>query len=102
MKQKGIDELLIVSVKYGILINYYGFIELSKNALCKINSEIIDLSNNQIIYKDFSLLTKNLKIKADPSNKEFELDNKMFDGINNIIPETFELEKNKFLKPKNN
>tara|TARA_B110000977_G_C11048471_1_gene481447 strand:- start:1212 stop:1922 length:711 start_codon:yes stop_codon:yes gene_type:complete len=102
LKQKGIDELLIVSVKYGILIDYYGFIELSKNAICTINSEIIDLSNNQIIYKDFSLLTKNLKIKADPSNKEFELDNKMFDGINNIIPETFELEKNKFLKPKNN
>lgn len=100
LKQKEIDELLIVSVSYGILIDYYGFIEISKYAKCTINSEIIDLSNNQIIYKDVSSLIENLKIKADPSNKEFELDNKMFDGINNIIPEVFELEKNKFLNPK--
>lgn len=99
LKQKGIDELLIVSVKYGILIDYYGFIELSKSATCTINSEIIDLSNNQIIYKDRSSLAENLKIKADPKNKEGELDNKMFEGIIKIISETFEIEKNKFANP---
>lgn len=100
LKQKGIDELLIVDITYGILISYYGFIEISKFAQCKINSQIIDLSNNQIIYRDVSQLTEHLKLKSDPRNKEGELDEEMFKGIIKIIPKTFDLEKNKFINIK--
>jgi len=98
LKQKGIDDLLIVDVSYGISIYYYGFIETSKTAQCKIESQIIDLSNNQIVYRDVSHLTEPLKAKADPRNKEGELDEKMFNGIKKIIPKTFDLERSKFIK----
>lgn len=53
LKQKyGIDELMIVKLMYGLNIRYYGMIELGRSSTTYIFSEIINLDNNEIIFKD--------------------------------------------------
>lgn len=44
-----IDELLLVDIKYGLFISYYGMIELSKKGYCNISSTIINLEDNSIL-----------------------------------------------------
>lgn len=47
-----VDEILLVKVKYGILVSYYGVIELEKQGYVNIGSEIIDLSDNSLLQQD--------------------------------------------------
>src|SRR6056300_1370402 len=61
IKNKGIDELLIIRVKHGLLVSYYGVIETGKFGYCGIYSEIIDLNDNSIVFKN--LLDATAKIK---------------------------------------
>jgi len=63
LKEKGIDELLMVNVRYGLAVSYYGFIETGYFGHCTINSEIIDLTDNSVIYKDISAINEKIKGK---------------------------------------
>lgn len=62
LKNKGIDELLIINTKYGLLVSYYGMIETGKSGYCRIDTEIIDLNDNSIIQK--SLIDASEKING--------------------------------------
>lgn len=94
LKNKGIDELFIVEAQYGLLVSYYGMIEIGKMGNCRIDSKIIDLSDNSIIFKDFSNSEKKIKGKWKTPPKYENLQNAILEAIS----KTLELEKNKFNK----
>lgn len=94
LKDKGIDELLIIDAQYGLLVSYYGMIETGKMGNCRIDAEIIDLSDNSIIFKDFSNSVE--KIKGDwKTPPEYE---NLSNSISTAIKKTIELEKSKLNK----
>ncbi len=95
LKDKGMDELLIVKVKYGLLISYYGMIELQKNGHCTIETEIVDLSDNSIIFKDRSMFSQKLKGKWKKPPKYENLKN----VISAAMQRTFNIVKQKMSKP---
>lgn len=94
LKDKGIDELLIVKAQYGLLVSYYGMIETGKMGHCRIESEIIDLSDNSIIFKDFSNAVEKIKGNWKTPPKYENLSN----SIATAIHKTIELEKSKLNK----
>lgn len=47
-----VEEILVVNVKYGILVSYYGFIELDKQGYVNIGTEIIDLTDNSLLQQE--------------------------------------------------
>lgn len=54
-----VDEILYVKVKYGILVSYYGMIELDKQGYTNITSELVDLSDNSLLgLETFQTATK--------------------------------------------
>ena len=60
-----IDEVLIVSVKYGLWVYYDGLIVFKKMGECIIESEMIDLNDNSIIYHGYSVSLKSIKGRWD-------------------------------------
>ncbi len=94
LKEQGIDELLIVRAKYGILVSYYGFIETGKDGNCRIDSSIINLSDNSIIYSDFSNSTIKIQGKWKTPPKYEALTSSISSAIKNAIY----TEKNKLNK----
>ncbi|WP_299458614.1 hypothetical protein [uncultured Microscilla sp.] len=61
--QLQVDELLIVRVAYGLLINYSGFITFSRFGYCRIGSEIVNLHDNTLMYQGESYKHKQIKGK---------------------------------------
>lgn len=49
-----VDELIVADIKNGLLIDYYGVIVVEKNGYCSISTEIIDLNDNSLFYKNTS------------------------------------------------
>lgn len=94
LKDRGIDELLIVNAKYGLLVSYYGMIETGKMGNCRIESEIIDLSDNSIMFKDFSNSVEKIKGNWKTPPEYENLANAISTAINNTI----KLEKSKLNK----
>ncbi len=47
-----VDEIMIIKVKYGILVSYYGMIELEKEGYINIGTQIIDLSDNSLLQQE--------------------------------------------------
>lgn len=58
-----IDELLFVDVKHGLLVSYYGFIELEKTGYCNIVSEIINIDDSTVNYRNINLRTAKMQGK---------------------------------------
>ncbi len=82
LKEKGIDELIIINVKYGLLVDYYSFHVNGRYGHCIINSEIVNLDDNSILYKNY-VIAKSDRIKGEwetPPNYE-----KLEISINNAI-----------------
>lgn len=94
LKEKGIDELLIVNVRYGLAVSYYGFIETGYFGHCTINSEIIDLTDNSVIYKDISAINEKIKGKWETPPDYENLKN----SISVAVDKTIQLENNKMNK----
>ncbi|TYC08432.1 hypothetical protein ES677_14470 [Bizionia gelidisalsuginis] len=94
LKDKGIDELLIVDVQYGLLVSYYGMIETGKTGNCRIDSEIIDLSDNSIVFKDFSNSVEKINGKWKTPPRYENLKN----SISGAIVKTINLERSKLNK----
>jgi len=63
LSKEGIDELVVVSVKHGILVSYYGMIETGRFGYCNLIMEIIDLKTNQLLYRDISNIKESIKGK---------------------------------------
>jgi len=91
LKDKGINQVIIVKVKYGLLLSYYNLLEIAKNGYCEINSEILDLNNNSVIYKNTSKSIK--KIKGNWKKSEYI---ELTKSISLAIESAIKSEKNKF------
>jgi hypothetical protein len=80
-----VDEIMFVKVKYGILVSYYGVIELDKQGYVNIATEVVDLSDNSLLQQEnFQTVAKmngNWKKGEDFEN----LKNSIQDAINNSI-----------------
>lgn len=59
----GIDELIVVKVKYGIMVQYYGFIELARYGMCNVFTKIINIDDNSTVYKRKSYKIEKIKGK---------------------------------------
>ena len=88
-KKYDIDELLLVDVKYGIMVSYYGFIETGRFGYCQIASEIINLDDNSYLYKDVSVSNEVIKGKwKNPPKYE-----KLKTSIDRAINKSIQMEK---------
>ncbi|MFV8321870.1 hypothetical protein [Flavobacterium sp. LB3P21] len=47
-----VDEIMVVKVKYGILVSYYGVIELDKQGYVNIETEVVDLTDNSLLQQE--------------------------------------------------
>lgn len=91
LKNKGINQVIIIKVEYGLLLSYYALVEIAKNGYCQINSEIHDLNNNSIIYKNTSKSIK--KIKGNWKKSEYQ---ELTKSISLAIESSLKSEKNNF------
>ena len=94
-KSKEIDELLIVKVEYGLLVSYDGLIEDELFGNCKIESKIIDLNDNSIIFNDFSTFSEKIKDGWGKNPPEYP---NLKNAILSAIQKTIDIEKDKFKK----
>lgn len=90
-EEEGIDELLIIHAKHGLLVSYYGMIETGKMGYCRIDAEIINLSDNSILFKDFSNSAEKIEGKMNTPPDYENLKN----AIAQAISKTISLERNK-------
>ena len=52
LKEKyNVDEILVVNAVHGILVTYYGFIEIGREGFAQVSTEIIDLQDNSLLQK---------------------------------------------------
>lgn len=47
-----VDEIMFVRVKYGLLVSYYGMIELDKNGYVNIETQVVDLADNSLLQQE--------------------------------------------------
>jgi hypothetical protein len=80
-----VDEIMFVKVKYGILVSYYGMIELDKQGYVNTATEVVDLNDNSLLQQEtFQTAAKmngNWKKGEDFGN----LTNSIQDAINSSI-----------------
>jgi len=80
-----VDEIMFVKVKYGILVSYYGMIELDKQGYVNIATELVDLNDNSLLQQEtFQTIAKmqgNWKKGEDYGN----LTSSIQEAINNSI-----------------
>ena len=80
-----VDEIIFVKVKYGILVSYYGLIELDKQGYVNVETEVVDLADNSLLQQEsFQTAAKmngNWKKGEDFGN----LKNSIQDAINSSI-----------------
>ena len=95
LKSKEIDELLIVKVEYGLLVSYDGLIEDGLFGNCKIESKIIDLNDNSIIFNDFSIFSDKVNGAWGKNPPEYP---NLKNAILSAIQKTIDIEKDKFNK----
>lgn len=93
LKEKhNVDELMIVTVDYGLNQNYSGAFEAGKGGYAHVISNIVDLNDNSIIYKGESWGNGKLKSKWDtPPDYEF-----LREAIDAAINQAVEIEKAKY------
>lgn len=50
--KNNVDEIMFVKVRYGILVSYYGMIELDKQGYVNIGTEVVDLADNSLLQQE--------------------------------------------------
>lgn len=80
-----VEEILFVKVKFGILVSYYGAIELDKQGYVNIGTELVNLDDNSLLQQEnFQTVVKvqgNWKKGEDFGN----LTNSIQEAINNSL-----------------
>ncbi|TDD94214.1 hypothetical protein [Flavobacterium cellulosilyticum] len=51
-KSNNVDEIIFLKVRYGLLVSYYGVIEIGKQGYVNIGTEFIDLNDNSLLQQD--------------------------------------------------
>lgn len=87
-----IDELLIVTVRYGMYARYKYGIETARYGKAYILPEIIDLKDNSILYKDVTKELTDIQGKWDTPPRYENLQS----GISASIEKVIELEREKY------
>jgi hypothetical protein len=86
-----IDELLIIKLKNGLNVDYYGFIEIGKYTFSDINAKIIRVSDSYIMYEnDFkvkNVLKTNLEKKEELNFFIDELEGSTKESISRVLNE---------------
>jgi len=77
-----VDEIIVVKVKYGLLVSYYGVIETGKQGYINIGSEIIDLDDNSLLQQDNIQTVANIKGNWKKGDDFENLKNAIQDAIN--------------------
>jgi len=76
---------MFIKVKHGILVSYYGMIELEKEGYIKIETEIVDLTDNSLLQQDnFQTIAKINGNWKEGENYQ-NLKNAIQEAINNSI-----------------
>ncbi len=87
-----VDELMIVTIDYGLNQNYSGAFEAGKGGYSHVVSSIIDLNNNSIVYKGETWGNGKLKSGWDtPPDYEY-----LKEAIDAAINQAVETEKNRY------
>lgn len=86
----GIDELMVVKVKYGLMVQYYGFVELARYGMCNILTKIINLDDNSTIYKRKSYRIEKIKGKWKTPPQYENLRNAVKNAIDNSVNDVLE------------
>jgi len=64
LKEKyNIDELLFVKLRHGLMVSYYSFIELDKTGYCNIVSEIVNIDDSSVSFRNVNLRTAKMEGK---------------------------------------
>ena len=87
-----VDEIMFVKVKYGILVSYYGVIELDKNGYVNIDTELVDLSDNSLLQQEMFQTTA----KMNGNWKKGEDYGNLKNSIEDAIKASVETLKSKF------
>ena len=80
-----VDEIMFVKVKYGILVSYYGMIELDKNGYINIDTEVVDLSDNSLLQQEMFQTTAKMNGNWKKGEDFGNLKNSIQDAINASI-----------------
>jgi hypothetical protein len=79
-----LDEILLIDVDYGMLLSYYSFAVINRQTFINIRSEIINLSDNSLFYKDNSRFIADLNKTWDTPPSYNNLKLSLEDAILNV------------------
>lgn len=80
-----VDEILLLKVKYGILVSYYGVIETGKQGYVNIGTEVVDLRDNSLLQQENIQTVANIKGNWKKGEDFENLKNSIQEAINNSI-----------------
>lgn len=80
-----VDEIMYVKVKYGLLVSYYGMIELDKQGYVDIYSEVVNLTDNSLLQKENSQTISKIKGNWKEGEDFSNLTSSIQEAINNSI-----------------
>lgn len=83
--KNNVDEIMYVKVNYGILVSYYGMIELEKQGYVNIRIEVVDLADNSLLQQEIFQTTAKMNGNWKKGEDYGNLTNSIQDAINNSI-----------------
>lgn len=87
----GVDEVMVVWVRYGMVVGYYGMIETGKDGFAMIDTEIIRVDKNSLLAKEHVQSLGKMK-----GNWKKDNYSNLINAINNATNRTIEKWKSKF------
>lgn len=81
----GIDEIMLIEFRHGLLVSYYGFIELERKGFASIATQIIDLEDNSLLYSKSHEVGVKIDGKWNENEKYIPLLSAVENSIANII-----------------
>lgn len=83
--KNNVDEILFVKVKYGILVSYYGLIELDKQGYVNIRTEVVELNDNSLLQQETFQTVANMDGNWKKGEDFENLKNSIQDAISSSI-----------------
>ena len=80
-----VDEILYLNVKYGLLVSYYGMIELDKQGYVLISSELVNLSDNSLLQQETFQAVAKMNGNWKKGDEYENLTNSIQEAIDNAV-----------------
>lgn len=87
LQSQEVDQVLFVHATYGISVSYFSLVETSRLGFCKLESEIVNLSDNSIVYKDYSDVKERIRGKWNTPPEYKNIENSINMAIENALKE---------------